>query len=58
MYDINETVGITAFCAGVLNTKCAASFHGNQLKTLVELTERFEKYVDTKEFLKKRISIE
>ena len=54
MYDLNETVAIIAFCSRVQNAKYAASFHKNWSKTLVNLAERVEKYVDTKEFLKNK----
>ena len=29
VYDLDETIAIIAFCSGVQNTKCAASFHKN-----------------------------
>ena len=45
-------VVITAFCAGVQHAKYAASFHWKRLPTLVELSERVRKYIDTEEFLK------
>ena len=50
--DLDETVAITAFCSGVQHVKCAASFHRKRPATLVELSERVEKYIDTEEFLK------
>ena len=52
VYDLNETVAITAFCSRVQHAKCAASFHRKRPATLVELFERVGKYIDTKEFLK------
>ena len=52
VYDLDETVAITAFCSGVQHVKCAASFHRKRPATLVELFERFGKYIDTEEFLK------
>ena len=54
VYDLNETIAITAFCSGVQNAKVAASFHRRQPATLVELLEGIEKYIDTKEFLKSK----
>ena len=52
VYDLDKTVAITAFYLGVQNIKCASLFHRNQLRTLVELTKRVRKYIDTEEFLK------
>ena len=49
---MDETVAITAFCLGVQHAKRAASFHSKRLATLVELSERVEKYIDVEEFLK------
>ena len=45
IYDLHETVAIIAFCSGVQNTKCVASFHRNRSRTLVKLAERVEKYI-------------
>ena len=52
VYDLDETVVITAFYLGVQHIKCAASFHRKRPATLVELSERIGKYIDTEEFLK------
>ena len=52
IYNLNETVAIAAFCSGVQHTKCSASFYQNRPTTLVELSERVGKYIDTEEFLK------
>ena len=52
VYDLDEIVAITAFCSGVQHAKCAASFHRKRPATLVELSERVGKYIDTEEFLK------
>ena len=52
VYNLDETIAIVVFCSGVQNTKCAASFHRNRPKTLVDLTEKVGKYVDTEELLK------
>ena len=52
VYDLDETVAITAFYSGIQHAKCAASFHRKRPATLVEPSERVGKYIDTKEFLK------
>ena len=52
VYDLDETVAITAFCSGVQHAKCAASFHRKRPATLVELSKRVRKYIDIEEFLK------
>ena len=52
VYDLDETVTITAFYSRVQHAKCAASFHRKRPATLVELFERVGKYIDTEEFLK------
>ena len=52
VYDLDETVAITAFCSGVQHAKCVASFHRKRPATLVELSERVGKYINTEEFLK------
>ena len=52
VYDLDEIVTIVAFCSGVQHVKCAASFHNKRPTTLVELSERVGKYIDTEEFLK------
>ena len=46
-YDLDETIAITAFCSGVQHTKCATSFHRNWPATLIGLSERIGKYIDT-----------
>ena len=52
VYNLDETVTITAFCSGVQHAKCAAYFHRKRPATLVELSKRVGKYIDTEEFLK------
>ena len=47
-------VAINSFSPGVQHAKCAALFHRNRLVTLIELSERVGKYIDTKEFLKSK----
>ena len=50
IYDLDETVTITAFCSRVQHTKCAASFHRKRSAMLVELSERVGKYITSKSF--------
>ena len=52
VYDLDETVAITAFCSGIQHSKCAESFHRKRPATLVELSKKVGKYIDTEEFLK------
>ena len=52
VYDLDETVAITAFYSRVQHAKCAVSFHRKRPATLVELFERVKKYIDTEEFRK------
>ena len=54
VYDLNETVAITAFCSGVQNAKVAASFHRRRPATLVELSKRIRKYIDNEKVLKSK----
>ena len=56
IYDLDKTVSIIAFYLGVQHAKCAASFHKRRLATLVELSKRVGKYIDTEEFLKTKDS--
>ena len=55
-YNLDETVTITAFYSGVQHIKCTASFHKNRPATLIELSKRVGKYINTEEFLKSKIS--
>ena len=55
-YNLDEIVAIIAFCSRVQNAKCAPSFHRNKPATLVELSERVGKYIDTEEFLRSKSS--
>ena len=42
------------FARGFSTPKCIVSFHQNRSATLVELSERVGKYIDTEEFLKSK----
>ena len=55
-YNLDEMVAIIVFCLGVWELKCAASFHRNRSATLIELSERVGKCIDTEEFLKSKSS--
>ena len=55
-YILDETVAITMFYSGVQHAKCATSFHRNRPATLIELSKRVGKYINTEEFLKSKSS--
>ena len=52
-YNLDKMFAIIAFFSRVQHAKRAASFHRNRSVTLIELSKRVGKYIDT-EFLKSK----